>query len=686
MIVRIFILWSVCLAVSANSIVGGGDFLYNYNLSNGVKIDQTAWGYILFPQRLTRAESFRYIMISTRSEVSRPNAFTFRFNRRIYPVDPLTAALDPARLYDYGQLNFTLTTHRPERTSPGVIRMAMMRGKVQATVADRGQAPRNDPGTVYFSNLNLNPCSNLFKVNEEKIVLYPRDNVVMFERHGHKMIRTLDGAADYRYYGFAEQPAANGFLVNEFTDIVMWDRLDPLPTRLGNTYYRHVYTGYRNDGKYTVPEMAYWRGRSLYDGGFDVERDFPAAIKEFERAAELKHVFGLYYLGLCHLFGTGTPENRDKGGEYIRQAAAYQYDKAMALYGLMTGDRKMLEAAANQGNAEALYLTGEWEKAAARGHAKAVYKLGMNALEQGDIVKAREFFTKTVELRFAPGINKLGELTAAPVPAFALFEQAARLGDPDALFNAGWHIFRHKQDNAAAFDYFTSGSILENLKCRIALALADKVAEPGVRQFLGGAYDAALKHWQDKPSPYGDFAAGLCYIYGYEAEKDLPRGFELMKRSAEQGVVEAWAELGRCYEFGIGCPDDEKKAMECYVRSTMPQANLALVRLYRKHQINLMDVSKLLKQAAEAGYLEGMRQYAEHLASNPPKRTTEASLWWGRYLDARLRQDNNSVNAPYWLDLPCCLPVEVKNDMPIDYESDLKDPTEIRAFYQKYGH
>lgn len=680
---RISVIWGICLSAAAETIAGGGDFLRNYSVKDGLRIEQSAWGYVLSPQRLPGGGP-RYVMTPFDGGSRRVGVFTFRFQRRIYPVDPRTDGLDPAARYAGNQLNFILSSHRPGKAPPGTGRLCMMGDRVRVTVSERG-VRRTEPGTVYFSNL-VN-CTNLFRISEEKIVVYPRDDVIVFERGGRKEIRSLEGASDYSYYGFSEQEGDGEFIVNEFTDIVLWNRLDPAPARLDNNYFRHVYGGYRADGRYSAPEIAYWRGRCLYDGGYGVERNFPDAVVQFQKAAADRHVFGVYYLALCHYFGVGTPRSEETAASLLKEAAARQYDAAMTLCGILTGDREMLEKAAAQGNAEALYRTGELEKAAARGHAKALYRLGMLALEEKNVAAARDIFAKTLELRFAPGIVKLAELTAAPRRAYELYARAAGLGDPDAMFNAAWLLYGRSEGNRKeilnkAREYVSAGIALDHPLCKVALALFDKTSEEGARRFFSGDREGALKWWESHPSPYGSYAAGICYLNGFGVEENRQTGLALMESALRGGAGEAGLELGRLLE-ALG---REGAAADAYGKSGLPQARLALAGLLRKQRATPERVAEFLASAARDGNLEAMRLYGEYLAAAVPRRLTEASKWWSQYLDARIERDNNSADGPYWRELPCCLPAETRDGVPLEYSSDLDDPARVREFYQRYGH
>ncbi len=360
----------------------------------------------------------------------------------------------------------------------------------------------------------------------------------------------------------------------------------------------------------------------------------------------------------------------------------------MTLYGILSGDRNMLMKSAAQGNAEALWRIGALEKAADRGHVKALYQLGLSALEaERDIGAARNIFTQMLESRFAPGIVKLAELTADSKRAYELYAQAARLGDPDGMFNAAWLLYRNQDGKreetlAKAREYIDSGVARNDARCKVALALFSEDARVGAELFFSGSREPALEQWRAGAAPYGNYAAGICYQYGFGVDEDRRTGRALLEAAFAAGVTEAGYELGRLLE----ADGQDEPAVQAYEKSELPQSRLALAGLLRKRQAAPERVAALLASAARDGDLEAMRLYAGYLSTVTPRNFTEASLWWGRYLDARIEQDNNSADGPYWRELPCCLPVEMRNSMPVDYESDLDDPARIRTFYQKYGN
>ncbi len=619
-------------AASASSIIGGGDFLRNYKYRNALKIEQSVWGFILYPEQVTRENETRYMLRSLSDESRRTQAYTFRMQRRVYPVDP-------PQVYNGSQLQIALTSHAPT-SSIGSRTYYQVTGNfgVDTRAATR-KGTTEGGGIVYFSNFD-GYCRNIFKVHEEKIIWYYKDNVVMYERDGRKEIRKLPYDAVFNYYGMVEKKSGEPFITEEFGNIAMWDRIDPTPTQSVNNYYRHVYFGY-SDGRYSTPEIAYWRGRSFYDGGFEVKRNFPRAIEEFQKAVSNKHVFGLYYLGLCHYFGVGTPTAPELAWRYLNTAAAYQYDSAMALTGYLANDHKMLQAAADQGNANALFFTGRLAEAAGRGHVKAIYKMGMEVLAEGRVLEARGYFEQALKERFAPAVTRIGDLTSTPAIRLKLYQQAAEQGDAEGMFKAGWMLFQRNFNEGR--DYFISGAAQGDVRCRLALTLYEAPAGEGTFLFLTGKHKQAFELWGKNGTPADKFAMGLCLYYGLEVEPDQEKGLELM------GDYETDMPLARL---------KEGKKM------------LANSSRYKEGIVRILE-------AAQGGNIEAMQLYAKEMNS---------SEWWGNYLDERIRRDNNNPEGPYWRELPCCTPIESKDDMPVKYRSDLNDVKEINTMYHRYGH
>ena len=80
-------------------------------------------------------------------------------------------------------------------------------------------------------------------------------------------------------------------------------------------------------------------------------------------------------------------------------------------------------------------------------------------------------------------------------------------------------------------------------------------------------------------NPEAIYALGRCYIYGKGVEEDEKKGFQLISKSAEQGLPEGLFLLGKCYYYGWGTEEDEEKAVECYEKAAEKDYPEAICKL-----------------------------------------------------------------------------------------------------------
>ncbi len=70
---------------------------------------------------------------------------------------------------------------------------------------------------------------------------------------------------------------------------------------------------------------------------------------------------------------------------------------------------------------------------------------------------------------------------------------------------------------------------------------------------------------------------GFLYFSGEVLEKDLKRAFELFYAASELECIEAWCNLGICYESGKGVEVNLQKSMACYSKIIHCQSNSTAV-------------------------------------------------------------------------------------------------------------
>jgi len=106
---------------------------------------------------------------------------------------------------------------------------------------------------------------------------------------------------------------------------------------------------------------------------------------------------------------------------------------------------------------------------------------------------------------------------------------------------------------------------------------------------------------------------GECYLFGRDGiEKDEEKAVKYFKSAASRnygdGVVQAKAILGFCYEFGLGVPENFKSAEELYVNAAnenngLAQARLAFLRRYGRPSVKIdrNEAEKWLNKVNQQG-------------------------------------------------------------------------------------
>ena len=106
---------------------------------------------------------------------------------------------------------------------------------------------------------------------------------------------------------------------------------------------------------------------------------------------------------------------------------------------------------------------------------------------------------------------------------------------------------------------------------------------------------------------------GECYLFGKnDIEKDEEKAVKYFKtaanRTSGQGVTQAKAILGFCYEFGLGVPENFKSAEELYICAAnddngLAQARLAFLRRYGRPSVKIdrTEAEKWLNRVNQQG-------------------------------------------------------------------------------------
>ena len=234
------------------------------------------------------------------------------------------------------------------------------------------------------------------------------------------------------------------------------------------------------------------------------------------------------------------------------------------------------------------------KEAADLGHADALFFLGMNAVESGDLEQARAYADSAIALG-----NMAGKYISAEI------SEQEYLGDSEELYKAGFKALKEKVEqgdlhysNVLGYAYRFGIGTEENIKQAIkvftpsaeqgnAMSLGhlseiyleqDKIekAKPlmlkaaeknnDVAQYNLGysIYEAGSEeslYWLNKASENNNLQA-IMYLASYYHNQDIKKAIYYYQKGAELNDSQAMLELSYLYENGEGVEKDDKKAVE----------------------------------------------------------------------------------------------------------------------------
>lgn len=197
-----------------------------------------------------------------------------------------------------------------------------------------------------------------------------------------------------------------------------------------------------------------------------------------------------------------------------------------------------------------------------------------------DVAKGLFWLRKAVALADTDAMVELGNLYLLGDEglkpdadgAVKLYARAARLGDPNGMFNlAVMHRGGHGRSE----------------KPRLARAWYLRAGEAG--------------------SAPGAFNAGVVLLEGYGGRVDAKGGLLWLRRAIEMGSAEAMSELGRLHAEGAGVASDPAKALYLYraaARNELPDAMYRLGAAHYNGQLtdkNYVEAISWFQRAADRG-------------------------------------------------------------------------------------
>ena len=234
------------------------------------------------------------------------------------------------------------------------------------------------------------------------------------------------------------------------------------------------------------------------------------------------------------------------------------------------------------------------KEAADLGHADALFFLGMNAVESGDLEQARAYINSAIELRNMAGKYILAEIS-----------EQEYLGDSEELYEAGFKALKEKVEqgdlhysNVLGYAYRFGIGTEENIKQ--AIKVFTPSAEQGNAMSLGHLSEIYLEqdkiekakplmlkaaeknndmaqynlayniyetgseeslYWLNKAAENNNLQA-IMYLAIYYQDKDIKKAIYYYQKGAELNNSRAMLELSYLYENGEGVEKDDKKAVE----------------------------------------------------------------------------------------------------------------------------
>lgn len=234
------------------------------------------------------------------------------------------------------------------------------------------------------------------------------------------------------------------------------------------------------------------------------------------------------------------------------------------------------------------------KEAADLGHADALFFLGMNAVDNGDLEQARKYADSAIELGNMAGKYILAEIS-----------EQEYFGDAEELYKAGFKALKEKVEqgdlhysNVLGYAYRFGIGTEENIKQ--AIKVFTPSAEQGNAMSLGHLSEIYLEQDKiEKAKPlmlksaeknndmaqynlgYSIYEAGseeslywlnraaennnlqaIMYLASYYHNQDIKKAIYYYQKGAELNDSQAMLELSYLYENGEGVEKDDKKAVE----------------------------------------------------------------------------------------------------------------------------
>ena len=405
-----------------------------------------------------------------------------------------------------------------------------------------------------------------------------------------------------------------------------------------------------------------------YLNGTGVEKDLYRAYKYFLYSAKSGEIEGQYYLGLCYSGGIGVEKDLAKAAEWYELAAKKEHPKALFQmarcyyygYGVRYNEQlcyKYLINSIEKGCSEAenfmglLYDRGDivekdktkaldWFKAAAeKGLAVAQFNVGYAYHKGNDLEQALKWYEQAL---------KNGYKQAQPYVKKCRLEIDKEKNNKNSVEGRKSTIVSGKQKlteeqklegilrNDSSYIHKSLRKVLDN-----GLTISENIKQKEMYKYLDTTDDASIDkilEWMEKIASEGNRYVQIELLQSWWYSKSLKRRkctatwqkqyFEKCNQQIEQGNIEGYCGLARCYLYGFGIEKNELYAIELYNKAIDNGSVQALGELAFCYDEGIGTVSDFQKAFA-------LYEKAAH------KKNADALFWLGQcYKDGKgVRRD-----------------------------------------------
>lgn len=383
----------------------------------------------------------------------------------------------------------------------------------------------------------------------------------------------------------------------------------------------------------------------FYETGNGVDKDIHRAVEMYQKAASLDNKTAMFNLGRCYEFGMGVEKNISTAVDYYIKAS----QKHKYLEKLKNINIKKLSAEDSAKISNRLFESKDDD------NQKIALEMLINSANKGNVDSQRDlgvrlwndkqmhslaviYFSMAATKNEPYSVYNLANLyhngygvTQNYQKAFELYQKAAELGLPQALFELGnaYEKGYHgivEADIVKAVEYYKKGAEAGNCDCLNSLG-AMYMYGKGVRRNRKRGF--SLFSQAAKANLEAKYNIALCYEHGTGTEKSIAKALEIYNTLASSGdsysvekmenAVDKIADpeyfftLALCYDFGKGVECNGEKAIKYYTFAAdmghdRAKHNLAYLYRYGKHdiEINYEKAIKYYSDAADNGIVRSI--------------------------------------------------------------------------------